>query len=180
MSTVTAFLQAKSRGRWIVSSLIATLLCLALFHPYRVHFESLCPGQVLPDLLGPVGPSELHAHLERLGAAGRQAYWPIACIDMLFPLAYGSLMVFSTAWALGDLAPDAPRLRWGIALPLIAVLADFVENLLVQRAVAIFPQPLELRGWLWSAAHCLKWLAVFASLLSVAAALQRKFRSSRA
>ena len=179
MPSLLAFIQKRSSGRVVAVSLVATLFCLALFHPYRVHFESLCPGQSLPDLLGLVGPSELHAHLERLGKAGRQAYWPIACIDMIFPLAYGALMISVTAWGLAGVAVESPRLRLAVALPVAAVVADFVENLLVQRAVAIFPQPLAFRGWLWSFAHGLKWLAVAAAVLGCLMALRTRLGGAR-
>ena len=71
------------------------------------------------------------------------------------------------------------RLRLAVALPVAAGVADFVENLLVQRAVAIFPQPLAFRGWLWSFAHRLKWLSVGAAVLGCLMALRTRLTGAR-
>ena len=156
----TNWWRAKASGRTVLFGLASTLVCNVLFARYHGVLEAVAPGLGTPDLLPLVGGAELRALLEALGPAGREAYRPIANVDMVYPLAYGTFMLLTLAWGLAERLETSRWWRAVLLLPAVGVLADYVENVAARFIVDGWPQVSEGIASVWVYAHALKWLSL--------------------
>jgi len=173
----------------VLLSLVAVVICNLCFGYYTRALETAAPGVGIPDALPLVGADKLYALLEQLGPAGREAYAPIAAIDMIYPIAYGSHCLLAIAWGLRDRIEQNVVFRWCVGLPVIVVLADYAENLSVHAMIEAWPGPSSAAtawaatGWaptVWTYAHNLKWVAgIPCFLIAFAAAIRGLMRARR-
>lgn len=170
----------RGSGRAVLLSLLVVLTCNALLVYFHQPFDRVAPGVGTPDLLALVPASELYAHLELMGVEGRRAYLPIAYVDMVYPLAYGAFMLLALGWGLADRATQLGWLGLVFWLPVIGVLADYVENSMVQVAIWTWPEPSTAVAMLWMVAHSAKWLALLPCAALTLAVIGRGILRSRA
>ncbi len=137
-------------------------ILLAYFHAV---LDGVAPGRGTPDLLPLVGTSELYALLTSLGSAGRQAYLLIANVDMVYPLVYGSCILLTLAWGLGERVESSAWWRAVLVLPVLGVAADYVENVAVRVIVNDWPQTADGLATVWVYAHAIKWLTLLPSIV---------------
>lgn len=136
------------------------------------------PEEVTPlDLRFFYGPSAVEEVLTEFGADGRVAYLRSLLIaDLLWPLVYGTTLALSIAWGLGG------QRRALVAVPVVAVVLDYAENLLVSASIGAHPG---VPGWLAvlaSGASGLKWVAAGAAtvlgVVGIGAGLLRRRRAA--
>lgn len=159
-----------TRGTWILASLV--YVCAFFLFPLRT--ELLNAGQdavfVPPDTLTErYDAQRLGTILGALGPPDRRLYaWSEVTLDLLFPLAYGALLI----GLLRRVAPD--RARWAGAwrrlaplVPVVAAGADLIENAAL--FCAAYPlASLDQAAPIASLAGWVKWRAVGLALLLVA------------
>lgn len=116
---------------------VALLVCLRLFAARK---EALLP-YAAPDGMWWYGPDELRTTLGAFSMAQRTLYARSELTtDLVFPAAYGMLF----AILLARLYPRSPRV---IAIPILAAVADLVENSINVYLVWRYPD-----GW-WTLAY---------------------------
>jgi len=133
----------------------------------RVFTPPAQPGQVqAPDLLLGYSPARLHELLAIWQPAKATFLFGHLVFDNLYPLVYGSLLLLVLARLYVPWAGD--RLRAGVgALPVIAVVADWGENLLLSLLMARYPLFWPGLAWLAAACTTTKWLAIGLSGLAL-------------
>jgi hypothetical protein len=149
--------EARRWGRPVGLSVLVALVVVfrfALFEPRGAELIRIGEGQPAADdgkraalELGPpdgrkggYSPPELEQYAEALSAGGRERYVETQkAYDLVFPLVYGSLFAAGLAAGWGRLGRTRPRVRWLVAVPLAAMLADYGENLTVIRLFTDYP-----------------------------------------
>lgn len=87
-------------------------------------------GVRILDMRFSYGPEEANRLFEALGTEGRRAYLTLHLLpDILFPACYALAFACTSAWFLIRLLPLNHPLQWLSLTPLIAGLADVLENL---------------------------------------------------
>lgn len=84
---------------------------------------------------------EVRRDFEKLGADGRDTYRIVVSrIDMIYPIIYGCLFILMLAWPIKNLTtPGSPAL-WIALLPLIGMLFDYLENIVIIDLLDSFPK----------------------------------------
>ena len=85
---------------------------------------------------------------KELGTEGLAAYRRMLRWDLLFPIVYGSALIWTITrlWAL--IAPDTPTCTWVFLLPLVTMVADWSENIILlsqTKSLAEKPSPGAIR-----------------------------------
>lgn len=97
-------------------------------------------GLRILDMRFSYGPEEANRLFEALGTEGRHAYLMLHLMpDMLFPICYSLAFACTAAWFLVRLLPLDHPLQWLSLTPLIAGLADILENLSLVVANSSYP-----------------------------------------
>lgn len=156
---------SRTSGRRVLMAFGALMVCNILLAGFHAALDGVAPGRGTPDLLPFVGASELFALLESLGSAGRQAYLPIANVDMVYPLVYGSCILLTLTWGLGERLESSAWWRAVLMLPAVGVMADYVENVAARVIVNGWPQPADGLATVWVYAHGTKWLTLLPSIV---------------
>lgn len=86
-------------------------------------------------------------------------------LDVVFPMAYGSLLAILAAWAFAE-----PRSQRVVLLPLVAAASDLVENVLNAWLASAYPDGPWALGTVAGAFTAIKWVAAGTSVLLVAGA----------
>lgn len=74
-----------------------------------------------------------------LGPEGLQIWSQVHLLDLLLPLAYSFSLVFGILMELRVVLPDRRNLRQLGLLPLLAAIADYLENTLIASQIAAYP-----------------------------------------
>lgn len=97
-------------------------------------------GRPSPDLTFGYAPDDTYQLLGIYGPAGRAHWRRLLLLDMVFPAVYGAFLALALdAWAQWAEAGAA----WhavALACPLVCAAADYLENLLLLRVIAAWPQ----------------------------------------
>jgi len=110
-------------------------------------------GLRILDMRFSYGPEEANRLFEALGAEGRRAYLMLHLMpDMLFPACYSLAFACAAAWFLVRLLPLDHPLQWLSLTPLIAGVADILENLSLAVVNSSYPTRID---WLAHAASVL-------------------------
>jgi hypothetical protein len=152
----TIALLARGRGvaiAFAVMIVVFTTTHVASFPGTVSHFREVTNGQVILDLRASSSADETWQRLDAMGEAGRDAYLKlIGVVDVVFPLSVTAALL-----ALALFVAERMTLRRSLtvalaSLPLIYLLLDLAENVLVLRMLLAFPERLaiegELVGWL--------------------------------
>ena len=110
------------KGTWPI---VAVLLVAYVFlnHGFTKRTERLGSENELLDGKRWYSAATAHELLGSLGEKGRSYYWKSELtLDLVFPLVYGSFFCILLARLYG---PDRP---WALLIPVLAVVADVLEN----------------------------------------------------
>ncbi len=117
----------------------------------RIEYHS--GGLRILDMRLSYGPEEAGQLFEALGTEGRRAYLMLHLMpDILFPVCYALAFTFTSAWFLVRLLPQDHPLQWLSLTPLIAGVADLLENLSLVVANLSYPSRID---WLTTVASVL-------------------------
>jgi hypothetical protein len=106
--------------------------------------EAHSAGIPILDMRLSYTPEEAYQLFTALGTVGRQAYRTLHLVpDMLFPIGYGLVFAFTSAWFLVRLWPLDHRLQWLSLTPLISSLADILENLSLVISSLAYPSRMD-------------------------------------
>jgi hypothetical protein len=127
-----------SGGRVILSGLLLAVGAGLLFTvgPYRRLKEAM--AHVAFPEEGVSSPRELWSFLETLGPGGRELYLRVQVLDLANPVLIGLFGLALVAWML-RLSTDSPARAWGLLIPLVAPVADLVEDGLIASSILAFP-----------------------------------------
>ena len=170
-----------SGGRVLLTGLLLAVAGSLLFTlgPYARLKEAT--GRVAFPEEGVSSSGELLSFLDALGPGGRQLYLRIQALDLLNPVLIGLFGVALVAWML-RLATDSPARSWGLLIPLVAPVADLVEDGIIASAILAFPEPAVATSAL-PVVSTLKFaglaVTLFFSMALVAPALRRRWRGGR-
>ncbi|WP_152051479.1 hypothetical protein [Tautonia marina] len=118
--------RVEALGTWpnVALLLVAFLVCLQGFDWRQEWLE---PTPQIPDARPGYTPEELREVFEVWGQAKRQRYAITqVTLDGIFPLVYGLLFAICVAQLF-----TGKRVRWLVVVPMLAMLADLVENMLL-------------------------------------------------
>jgi hypothetical protein len=140
--------------------------------------HSFCAGGAgtrTPDSICLRSPDLTYALLESYGARGRSFYTATQLtLDAVFPIAYGLLFIGALAWVVPrgfGIRPLTERLR--LVLPILAVIADYSENLTTVGLIQLFPRRVPVLAWVSAGATLLKFVAlVLVALLLIVAMIR--------
>ena len=153
------FIQHKTSWLTILGLLAVAGLLTFIMNGTELPFstptiEEHSGGVPILDMRLSYTPEEAYQLLTALGTPGRQAYRTLHLVpDMLFPISYGLVFAFTSAWFLVRLFPLDHPLQWLSLTPLISGLADILENLSLVMSSLVYPRRMD-------------WLVQVASLLT--------------
>lgn len=111
----------------------------------------------MPDTRFTYSLNEITAVFNTLGQEGLNVWGQAHMLDFLFPLTYMFAMAFGLNMELRSLFPDS-KAKLLVLIPLLAGIADYVENILVLTQIAAYPGLSELVIVIASAVTSLKWI----------------------
>ena len=174
-------IRAASGGRVLLTGLLLAVGAWLLF--------TVGPWARLKETVGDVPfPEEgissapvLQSFLTALGTSGRDLYLQVQLFDLIIPMLIGLFGLTLVAWML-RLATASPARAWGLLVPLIAPVADVVEDGVIVGAILSFPAPGRASSAL-PVVTTLKFaglgLTLFFAMALVAPALLRRRRGHR-
>jgi len=150
----------QDRASWpVILGLLSAVGVLALIMngtklPFSTPtIEDHSGGLRILDMRFSYGPEEANRLFEALGTEGRRAYLMLHLMpDMLFPTCYALAFACTSAWFLVRLLPLNHPLQWLSLTPLIAGVADVLENLSLVVANLSYPSRID---WLTHTASVL-------------------------
>lgn len=174
-----------ARGLVVAAALLLFLVFTAVVLPDQARQADAYVGEAgSPDTSFFYTPQDLARMAGAYGAQGRLAYVRArATFDVAWPLVYGAFLSLALSW----LNRRAFRLDsgWQLSnlLPVLAVLADYLENLCTGLVMARFPQEVPLAAILAPWFTAVKWLLLVAAfgclLFASTAALGRALAARR-
>ena len=93
----------------------------------------LACGAPAPDVRTAPSPADVHAFIAGCGPGGLGAYRDLQLVDLLYPAVNAALLVLVLALLLTAL-PRGPR--WVLALPVVAAVGDYAENVAAWTLIA--------------------------------------------
>ncbi|DBA01127.1 TPA: hypothetical protein N0F65_001755, partial [Lagenidium giganteum] len=163
--TMESFLFAASSG-----ALVPSLLLLNLYKQTLVQLTPVSCNYFLDhELLHK--PSSIHPHLECMGSLGRSLYVDMYAFHLVvFPLTYA-------AFLFGLLTRIWPKQRMLSTLPIIACVADVLENCGVYYLLLEFPVRHDDVALMVSVCTPIKWFTIMAATIASVVGVARKRRS---
>ena len=143
------FIQYKTSWLAILGLLAAAGLLMFIMNGTGLPFstptiEEHSGGVPILDMRLSYTPEEAYQLFTALGTAGRQAYRTLHLVpDTLFPIGYGLVFAFTSAWFLVRLLPLDHPLQWLSLTPLISSLADILENLSLVISSLAYPRRID-------------------------------------
>ncbi|NNF13600.1 MAG: hypothetical protein HKN72_10260 [Gemmatimonadetes bacterium] len=133
------------------SAVAAAALALggtALFRlsPYDALKARLNGASLPEETITP--PHRLAEVLEALGAAGRASYLQFQVWDLLNPILMGVAGALLLGWLLKRGRRATSVWRWVVVFPVVLLMADLLENLVISVAVSAFPDRVALSSGL--------------------------------
>ena len=105
------------------------------------------------DIIGGLTSSQVKAYRIMLG------------LDFIFPLAYGSFLFFFILLIYQRILKIERAAPFLLPLPLLAVLADYAENISILRILQLYPQASEIARWV-GIFTTLKWSVLILAALA--------------
>jgi hypothetical protein len=149
--------KAFSKSKIIVALLLFLLANLLMhFSPFgSIALAQITGTQSLPDTLFFYSPNDLFNLLTIYGVQGRIMYLNFQLIDYFYPLVYGYLLM---AFLFHNLIYS--RFHNWLLIPILPVLFDYFENILIRIQISSFPNPNNELALLSSSFTTLKWLFI--------------------
>lgn len=152
----------KSYGFWALVAAVDVAIFMFLIMPWGAgRLETLSGGSGFFDALLHYSPELFYQMAADFTESGRRFYVAFSLIaDTLFPLAYGLFFYFLLTWLAWLAMPKQGLYRKIGWLPLMTVLADFLENGLLVSLVLRFPSEHPGLVQIASTVTSIKWLLV--------------------
>lgn len=119
-----------------------------------------------------VSVETMYAYLNKLGNNGRSVLKSIYLFhDLFFPIIYGSFYIMAIAYFINQLSRNK---KWMLLtlIPLIMVLADFIENFIIVQLINNFPNQNQVLASILGSITLIKWLlGIIAGLVLVTSIL---------
>lgn len=126
---------AFATGRRVLGALVVLVAAGSSLFRYGPYPE-LAP---LPEESPGLGPTQLRAFLSELGEDGREAYLLFQGVDLLNPVLTAGFAVLLLAWILRRSGLGTGGARLALLIPVAALLADWLENLILSLAIRAYP-----------------------------------------
>lgn len=121
------FINLSNRKNHLIFGFIL-IACLAGFYFMNTHFTKITGGDQILDSQLFYTQHEAFKNLSNYGNDGRNYYYYIQLLDLLFPIIYTFLFAMILSTVLMKALPDNERL-WKLNLiPILAGVADYTEN----------------------------------------------------
>lgn len=149
--------KAFSKSKILFALLLFLLANLLMrFLPFgSIALAQITGTQSLPDTLFFYSPNDLFNLLTIYGVQGRIMYLNFQLIDYFYPLVYGYLLI---AFLFHNLVHS--RFHNWFLFPIIPVLFDYFENILIRIQISTFPHPCNELALFSSTFTTLKWLLI--------------------
>lgn len=168
---------------WVASAAIFIPFAWMFFAssaPFAVpEVESVC-GQAPPDMRWFTTADGVNQFLDDCGANGRETYRNMQLADIFYPAIVGVFLTSSLGLAIRRLSPRPGRALWLGALPLAAMVFDYLENVLAWLALASYPDPIattHLLGLASAAKTATSWAAGLLLLAALTAIVVQATRA---
>ena len=139
---MTDWIGTVSTGRTVLLLFVATqIIYLAMLLFTLPHLQHLAGGMKPFDLL-PQGYDSVYAgnFMEAIGPEGRRFYLTRQIpLDLVYPALFAMAFAVMWVWLLNSYHCASGRWRWVALLPVIAGLADYVENGLIATMLNTYP-----------------------------------------
>jgi hypothetical protein len=112
----------------------------------------------MPDTRITYSPNEITDVFNTLGQEGLNVWAQAHMLDFLFPLTYMFAIAFGLNMEIRRLSFDSSNAKKLVLIPLLAGIADYVENILVLTQIAAYPNLSEIVIMIASAITTLKWI----------------------
>jgi len=112
----------------------------------------------MPDTRITYSPNEITDVFNTLGQEGLNVWAQAHMLDFLFPLTYMFAIAFGLNMEIRRLSFDSSNVKKLVLIPLLAGIADYVENILVLTQIAAYPNLSEIVIMIASTVTTLKWI----------------------
>lgn len=159
------WLQKLATGRVVVGSLVVWLTYATLFFAWGSYaaLKHAGGGPLLEETFG-YSATDVQKWLELVGEAGRKSYHTFQLLDGLNASLMTIALTLSLAFALGRLVSARSPLQLLSYLPVLAGVADLLENSLLVAALSSFPSETTAAGSLVGSVTSAKLVAGFVAL----------------
>jgi hypothetical protein len=150
-----------SNSRNLVIAIIACITILSTMN-YLVQtlVYNIYGTANMPDTSFWYGYEDVQHFFDTLGTEGLQVWSLVHLLDIIFPLAYSFAFLIGIAMELKIVYPQKRELRVLFPVPLIAAIADYLENLLIASQIASYPSLSPAIIAIASLATMIKWIAL--------------------
>ena len=136
------------------------------------RLEALSGGVGPLDLMAAYTPAEAYAALAAYGEEGRLFYLLTALtLDLIYPLVYGLFFTLTIVYCLRPVLPAAHTLQRAALLPLVGMLADYVENAGIAWLLLNYPNRLDGVAAFTSTVTTIKWIFMISAIAATVVAL---------
>lgn len=115
----------------------------------------------MPDMMLGYSYNDILIAFDSLGPEGLNAWLQVHVLDALFPIGYSLALVFGLAMLMRNTLPKQDKKRFIVLIPIIAAIADFVENILIASQAISYPLVSEQIIAIASIVTILKWLLLY-------------------
>jgi hypothetical protein len=162
------FLYQKANNKNIVITAMAYLLLGLLIMPKLMPLIELNSGLKILDIRFGYSTKAVLDFFEKIGPIGRSNYFKFtATADMAYPLVYGIFLSLFISFLFEKAYRKTYEFRMLNLIPLLIVVADYVENFSIIILLNKFPNISENLVQIASNATLIKWGAVLFSILIV-------------
>lgn len=152
--------------KWVIGTSVLFLLFLVFVLPQVSNYSSKAIGQTeSPDQSFIYSGSQLYGLAERYGEAGRRTYIQLRwTFDLIWPVVY---TLFLVTWTikLVEYTSSKSWMKYLVALPIMALLFDFLENIGATIVMARYPLESGIVQVITPIVTFIKWITVLGSFL---------------
>jgi hypothetical protein len=139
----------------IVSSFVVVMI-MAMLTQTLVY--DIYGDVTMPDTRFTYTITEITAAFNTLGQAGLNVWVQAHMLDFLFPLTYMFAMAFGLNMELRRLISGNSKAKLLVLIPLMAGIADYIENILILTQIAAYPNLSGVVITIASAITSMKWI----------------------
>ena len=143
-----------------IAIIVCIILLLTMNYLIQVLVYNVYGTADMPDTSLMYGYEDIQYFFDTLGTDGLQVWSMVHLLDILFPLAYSFAFLIGIAMELKIVYPQKRELRFLFVVPLIAAIADYLENLLIASQIASYPSLSPAIITIASLATMTKWIAL--------------------
>lgn len=179
VTTDQAVLDRVPRARTVWVTFAFFVLFMSVGFPLWERVSEMPDEVRVLDLRFGYGPDVVYAVLAELGSVGRSAYVrSLTTLDVAWPLVYGAFLTVLPAYAFAHVARRRRRLI--VAVPILGVVFDYLENVSILTLLARYPERIDALAWTAGTLTAIKWVFVSAAMLLAVGSLIALIRQRRA